>query len=160
MLIETKRLYLRKFTLDDVERNFLYSQEQSRKKGIPNEVYADMQASQKNIEDILSWYEKNDYPYVYVVALKDTDEHIGHVSLSRIKEGVEIGYAICEKHQGNGYATEIVNAFVTWGKEELSLEKIYGEVLIDNFASRKVIENAGFVFEKIDAKRNYAIYTI
>ena len=162
MLLETKRLYLRKYTLDDIEKNYLYSQEESRKKGIPNEVYADIQASRENVEFILSTYEyeKNDFPYVYAIVLKDTNEYIGHVSLSEIPEGVEIGYAICEKHQGNGYATEIVKAYVAWGKKELALEKIYGVIYPDNSASRKVLENAGFSFVKNDIACNYSIYIV
>ena len=160
MLLETERLHLRKYTLDDVEKNYLYSQEESRKKGIPNEVYADIQASKENIEFILSMYEKSDFPYVYAIVLKDTNEYIGHVSLSRIPEGIEIGYAICEKHQGKGYATEIVKAYVAWGKKELGLEKIYGEIYPDNSASRKVLENSGFSFVKTDAERNYSIYVV
>ena len=160
MLVKTERLYLRKYTLNDVEKNYLYSQEESRKKGIPNEVYADIQASKENVEFILSCYEKGGFPYVYAVILKDTEEYIGHVSLSEISEGIEIGYAICEKHQGKGYATEIVRAYVAWGKKELGLKKIYGEIYPENIASRKVLENAGFTFVKNDAERNYSIYVV
>ena len=160
MLLKTERLYLRKYTLDDVEKNYLYSQEESRKKGIPNEVYADIQASKENVEFILSCYEKSGFPYVYAVILRDTEEYIGHVSLSEIPEGIEIGYAICEKHQGKRYATEIVKAYVEWGKKELGLEKIYGEVYPDNTASKKVLENAGFTFVKNDLSRNYSIYIV
>jgi len=160
MLLETERLYLRKITLADVEKNYLYSQEESRKKGIPNEVYADMQASKENVEFILSCYDKGDYPYVYVVVLKDTDEYIGHVSLSKIPEGIEIGYAICEKHQMKGYATEIVKAYVAWGKKELALDKIYGEFYPDNMASKKVLENAGFTYVKNNTDLNLLVYVI
>ena len=160
MLLETERLYLRKYTLDDVEKNYLYSQEESRKKGIPNEVYADIHASRENVEFILSTYEKIGFPYVYTVVLKDTDEYIGHVSLSEISEGIEIGYAICEKNQGKGYATEIVKAYVAWGKKELALEKIYGVIYPDNIASRKVLENTGFSFVRNDAERDYSIYVV
>jgi RimJ/RimL family protein N-acetyltransferase len=160
IFLETERLYLRKYTIDDVEKNYLYSQEESRKTGIPNEVYADMQASRENVEFILSTYEKGGFPYVYIVALKDTDEYIGHASLSEIPEGIEIGYAICEKHQGKGFATEIVTAYAAWGKRELGLEKIYGVIYPDNTASKKVLEKAGFIFAKNDMERNYSIYVV
>jgi ribosomal-protein-alanine N-acetyltransferase len=160
MFVETEKLYLRKFTLEDVEKNYLYSQEDTRKRGIPNEVYADMQSSRKNIDFILSCYEKGDYPYVFVVALKKIDEYIGHVSLSKIPEGIEIGYAICEKHQKKGYATEIVKAFVVWGKSELGLEKIYGEINPDNAASKKVLLNVGFTLVNDDAARRFHQYVI
>jgi ribosomal-protein-alanine N-acetyltransferase len=160
MLLETERLYLRKFTLDDVEKNYLYSQEESRKKGIPNEVYDDLQSSRKIVDFIISCYEKRDYPYVFVVALKETDEYIGHVSLSKIPEGIEIGYAICEKYQKNGYATEIVKSFVVWGKSELSLDRIYGEVFPDNIASKNVLLNAGFTLVKDDATLCFHQYAV
>jgi len=160
MLLETERLYLRKFTLDDVEKTYLYSQEASRKKGIPNEVYEGIPASRKIVEYIISTYETIDFPYVYAVVLKDTDEYIGHVSLSKIPEGIEIGYAICEKHQRNGYATEIVKAYAAWGKKELGLEKIYGEFYPDNSASKKVLMNTGFTYVRNDAERNYSIYVL
>ena len=160
MLLKTERLYLRKYTLNDVEKNYLYSQEESRKKGIPNEVYADIETSRENVEFILSCYEKGGFPYVYTVVLNDTDEYIGHVSLSEFPEGIEIGYAICEKHQGKGYATEIVQAYVAWGKKELNLKKIWGFTYPENIASRKVLENAGFIFVKNDTERNYSIYVV
>ena len=53
-----------------------------------------MQASRENVEYILSCYEKGCFPCVYAVVLKDTDEYIGHVSLSEIPEGIEIGLLI------------------------------------------------------------------
>ena len=160
MLLETERLYLRKYTFEDVEKNYLYSQEESRKKGIPNEVYDDIQTSRAIVEYIISTYETVDYPYVYVVVLKETNEYIGHVSLSEIPEGIEIGYAICEKHQGKGYSTEIVKAYVAWGKKQLGLEEIYGVTYPDNSASKKVLINTGFTFLKNDLERNYCVYIL
>ena len=144
MILETQRLYLRNFTLDDVEKDYLYSQEESRKHGIPNEVYKSRRAAKKHVKAMISWHKTDDYPYVYAVCLKSTDEYIGHVGLSGFTEGIEIGYAICEKYQGRGYATEIVKAYAAWGKTELGLEKIYGLTVPDNIASQKVLLNAGF----------------
>jgi len=156
VLIETERLYLRKFTLDDVEKTYRYSQEESRKKGIPNEVYEDIQAARNNVESILSWYSQGGYPYVYAVVLKDTDEYIGHVSFSYIPRGVEIGYAICEKCQGQGYATEAVKAFAKWGKDHLGLQRIYGLTYPGNEESERVLQKTDFVFVKDDVDGEYA----
>jgi len=160
IVLESERLYLRKLTFDDAEKNYLYSQEESRKKGIPNEVYENIQKSRQNIEFIISCYEKDDYPYVFAVVIKNTNEYIGHVSFSKIPEGIEIGYAICEKHQRKGYAAEIVKAYVQWGKNELALDKIYGLTYTDNIASKKVLRNAEFKFVKDDMVRRFTIYEI
>ncbi|WP_353958623.1 GNAT family N-acetyltransferase [Sporolactobacillus laevolacticus] len=52
--------------------------------------------------------------------LKKTNTLIGHVGLSKISDGVEIGYAIGMDYQGNGYATESVGAFSIWAKNTTS----------------------------------------
>jgi len=158
ILLETERLYLRRFTLADAENDYLYSQEESRKKGIPNEVYKNRSTAWKHVQAILSWYANGDYPYVYAIALKDSGEYIGHVGLSRIAEGIEIGFAICEKHQGKGYATEAVQAYVTWGKQALGLEKIYGLAYPDNAASQRVLQKAGFALAEDITNPHFTVY--
>ena len=44
--------------------------------------------------------------------------------------------------------------------EPKRLEKIHGVTYADNTASKKVLENAGFIFVKNDIERNYCIYVI
>jgi RimJ/RimL family protein N-acetyltransferase len=71
-------------------------------------------------------------------------ELIGHVGLSPQREGVEIGYAIEAKHQGEGLATEAVRAAVGWGMRRFALDCIFGIASCDNVASCRVLERAGF----------------
>jgi len=158
-VLETQRLYLRKFTLKDVEKDYLYSQEPSRKRGIPNEVYPNKRAAKKHVKDMISWYEQ-DYPCVLAVCRKDTDEYIGHVGLSEIPQGIEVGYAICEACQGKGYATEAVKAFVAWGKTEFGLEKIYGLTVPDNIASQQVLLKAGFALDGDVKNLHYIVHSV
>ena len=69
---------------------------------------------------------------------------IGHVGLSPLDDQVEIGYAIEEKQQGNGYASQAVAAMADWGIRVLGLHEILGIVAGDNVASCKVLERCGF----------------
>lgn len=156
MELETDRLILRKFTPADVEKTYLYSREESRKLGMPNEVYESVEDAAKNVEFIISKYRGNTLPFVLAIDLKETREYIGHISLSEIKRGAEIGYAVCEKHQGKGYATEAVEKFAEWCKARYKLDTIYGLVVPENAPSRKVLEKAGFSFVKDDIDHEYA----
>lgn len=70
-----------------------------------------------------------------------TDELVGHVGSSEIKQGIE-----------TGYASEAVAAFGNWGKRESGVEDICGIVDSKNYASIKVLENAGFHLVKNDAE--------
>lgn len=156
MYLETDRLVLRKFTLSDIEKTFLYSNEATRKQGIPNEVYATRKDAENNVKFIISKYKENTLPFVLAIDLKETGEYIGHVSLSEIKRGIEIGYAVCEKHQSKGYATEAVTVFTEWCKEKYNLDTVYGLIVPENTASKRVLEKAGFSFLKDDTGHEYA----
>ena len=101
------------------------------------------------------------------IAIKETGELIGNVDLIKcrgdeILDHVNIGYQIGEKYHEKGYATEAVKAAVRWGfdrLEELDAEKkIAGDVEHENWASRKVLEKAGFTFA--EAKQYVSVYTI
>lgn len=56
---------------------------------------------------------------------------------------VEIGYDIVPAYQGQGYATEIGRAFVTWAWAQASVRHITAECLPNNFASIRVLEKLG-----------------
>jgi len=154
--IETLRLVMDEITLADTQTVFTQSLEPSRAKGIPNEVYASFEEAEKTVRFIRAHYEAGDLPYVLAIRSKATHEMVGHISLSTIKKGVEIGYAIGEKHQGRGYATEAVMAFTPVAKAKYGAEVIYGEVLPNNPASVKVLEKAGYRF--VSAGETYLSY--
>lgn len=58
---------------------------------------------------------------------------------------VEIGYGINEMFQGQGYATEAVNAAVLWALQQPGVTRVEAETEPDNRASQRVLEKCGFV---------------
>lgn len=160
-MLETNRTIIRKFTLDDIEKVFFMSQEESLKTWIPNQVYDNLDEAKEVIEYLISNYKSlptnEEALYVLGIELKETGELIGHVGLSSIDEGIEIGYAIEEKHQGKGLAKEVVTCVSKWAIDELKLDTVYGCVLKNNIASIKVLEGAGYIYIKSNETRN--IYT-
>jgi ribosomal-protein-alanine N-acetyltransferase len=162
IVIETDHLFLRHFSVDDLGKVFHMSQETGVRRWIPDQVYEDEAKAEGVIRFLSEQYVQEPNPrkapYVLGVALKDTHELIGHVGLSGTDDGVEIGYAIEEKYQGKGYATEAVRAMSDWAVSKLSLPHVLGIVAGDNKASCRVLEKAGYVFVEEKEKNAFGRY--
>jgi ribosomal-protein-alanine N-acetyltransferase len=125
---------------------FVMSQQPGLRTWIPDQVYADEQHAGDVLAYLIAQYDKPlPAPQVLGVYLPDSGELVGHVGLSAIPSGIEVGYAIDDAHQGKGLATAAVMAMADWGFQTLALSEIYGIVVRDNAASCRVLEKAGFV---------------
>jgi RimJ/RimL family protein N-acetyltransferase len=72
---------------------------------------------------------------------------VGYVSLFDVERPAghaHIAAAIAPEHQGRGYATAATRELVAYGIEELRLNKVVAGALVDNEASRAVLERVGF----------------
>ncbi|TKI91645.1 GNAT family N-acetyltransferase, partial [Bacillus wiedmannii] len=56
----------------------------------------------------------------------------------------EIGYELDDTYWGQGYATEALQAILTYGFETLQLIRIAAVVYVENKASQKLLSKAGF----------------
>lgn len=146
--IITPRLALREFELSDVAKVFTMSQERGMRTWIPDQVYADKDETRELLRYLIAHYsEPGDPargPYVLGVCLRTTGELVGHVGLSPLCGTVEIGYAIEERHQGKGFASEAVTATSSWALRRFGLTHILGIAAADNVASCRVLERAGY----------------
>ena len=152
--IETDRIVVRQLSINDSEPLFKYSQEEITKKELPDEVFSNIIETKETIKFLKSNYD-NKYPLVYGIILKVNNIIIGHIGLSEIEKGIEIGYAITTEYQNNGYVSEIIIPFINWIKNNLRIEKIYGIAKIENIASWKILENNGFILEEEVTNKNY-----
>ena len=147
MNIKTQRLEITEFTLDMVEAVHLNSLDEDNRKFNPDEVFETMEDAQGTVEFLMSVYENGDGPLVYPVLLLD-GTNVGYVQAVPMDDGKwEVGYHIAQKYAGNGYATEAVKAFLPVVMKELGIKEMLGICVVENVASVKVMENAGFVKE-------------
>ncbi|MEP7054426.1 MAG: GNAT family N-acetyltransferase [Actinomycetota bacterium] len=56
----------------------------------------------------------------------------------------EIGYSLAPDYRGAGYATEAVQGFALWATTRQEVRRLVAETLVDNLASRRVLEKSGF----------------
>ena len=64
-------------------------------------------------------------------------------------EAIEVAYTFVQGAWGKGYASEITAALVDVGFNHLKLPEIVGIVMVAHVASRRVLEKAGFGFERV-----------
>jgi [ribosomal protein S5]-alanine N-acetyltransferase len=83
---------------------------------------------------------------------RETGEMIGRGGLQYTftagLNDVEAGWAVVPERWGQGFATELAQASVEVAFEQLDLLEIVAFALPTNIASRRVMEKAGFVFER------------
>ena len=138
---------LRRFTLDDTQKLFQMSKEESLRRFLPDQVYQNYDEASNVVAFLIRSSEQihiERAPYVLGVLLNG-DELIGHVGASTIEAGIEIGYAIETKHQGCGYAQQAVSQMLRLLEVNTNIPEVYGIVDPTNEASKKVLERCGFL---------------
>ena len=143
LFLTTERLVIRELTAADAQLLYEYSRELAAREELPDEVQENLQQALETIEYMRSRYGQV-YHLVYALAEQVTGILVGHISLSEIPEGIEIGYAVSEKYQGRGYAAEAIEAFSRWAVMELGIEKLFAIIKEKNLPSRRAAEKAGY----------------
>jgi [ribosomal protein S5]-alanine N-acetyltransferase len=145
-IIETERLIIREFTLEDIPLITQYSKEETKQRELPDEIFDTLEKATRQIEMCISNYNNKNFPLPYAIVLKEKGILIGDILLCEIQEGIEIGYFMSENYQGHGYATEAIKSFIPWAKENMDIDFIYGLAREGNIASWRALESAGFIF--------------
>ena len=82
----------------------------------------------------------------YLIQLKNSENRaitVGFVQLIKREDGIDIGYTVIEKYQGNGYATKALELGIELAKKED--QRIYVQIRDDNVVSQRLAEKCGFV---------------
>lgn len=88
-----------------------------------------------------------------LLSRKDSGERVGLCGLLQrdYLDAPDIGYAILQRHSGQGYATEAAAAVLGHARDALGLARLYALTSLDNSASMRVLEKIGFSFERLIA---------
>ncbi|SMO62242.1 GNAT family N-acetyltransferase [Solitalea koreensis] len=147
-LINTPRLQLREFCINDAENIFILNSDPEVTRFTGDKEFKSL-AESKNFIKTYTHYRKYGFGR-WNVELKSTSEYLGWCGLKyipRLKE-VDLGYRFMYKHWGKGYATESSIACLNYGFCQLGFEKIVGRAMKVNSASINVLKKVGMCFEK------------
>ena len=172
-VIETNRLILRKFTIDDVENVYNnWTSDVKANEFLSWNIHENKEVTLEEVKKILKEYE-DPYVFNWVVELKETKEIIGNIKTAKIKVNgdiCEIGFCYGSKFWGNGYGAEALKEVLKFLIKEVGFRLVEGWCTSDNPASEKVMINAGMQKEAVLRKRkinkvtkmisDYIIYSI
>jgi len=165
--LETRRLNLRAITVGDLDSlKLLYHDEMTypylkrkmmREEKKPHLLF---RGHKQSIEEInkIRWG----------ISLKTDNVLIGEISLYNIEEwnSGTVGYRLRHEFWNNGYVTEALMELVEYAFQTMGLVRLEATVVVENFASIRVLEKCGFIKEKLmqnekfgDTYCDYYLYT-
>ncbi len=151
IVIETQRLILRKFTIDDAAfmLELLNTPDWLRFIGDRN-VRTLEEAEQYLLNGNIRSYQEYGFGF-YVVVIKETQESIGICGIVKREglEDVDIGFAFFQQFMGKGYGYESASAVLNHALNDLKIKRIVAIVDPKNEISIGLIKKIGLQFEKM-----------
>lgn len=149
--LETPRLYLREFTIEDAQLLIDLNSNPNVTRYTGDGPVKDIEEAKRILTDIIFPQYKNKMGR-WAVHLKSNDEFIGWCGLKFIAEEneIDLGYRFYENYWGKGYASESAKAVLEYGVNTLKLKNIIARAAKDNAASINVIKKLGMVYLKED----------
>ena len=143
--METPRLYLRPFLLDDAPEIF-------RLNGNPEVMrFLGKREVYTSVEEARSWLESyleraKSLPYArWAVIRKEDGAWLGWCGLKLHPDGeTDLGFRFHEAYWGRGYATEAGKAWLERGFKEFNLPRMVAQTTSENLGSQRVITKLGF----------------
>lgn len=149
-ILETDRLLLRPFYREDAEAVFTcWESDPDVAKYMFWTSHNDIQKTKEWISFELEQITSDNW-FRWAVILKDTNELMG-TGLIYFEEEYnlfEIGYNFGKQYWGKGYATETMQAIISFAKDTLGVKEFVGRYAKGNSASGNVMKKLGFVYCK------------
>nr|WP_312576046.1 GNAT family N-acetyltransferase [Sedimentibacter sp.] len=149
--IETKRFLLRKFNkndISDIYNNWTSDIEAAKYNAW--KVHDSENVTRGYLAEWINLYQKSNY-YHWAIADKTTDEVIGSISVSNIKDRkryCEVGYTVARKHWNQGIATEVLIELINYLTNTVGFVNVRALHDVRNKASGRVMEKSGMVYIK------------
>lgn len=153
-IIETGRLVLRGFTLEDAEDLYEYAKNPNVGPHGGWRPHESIFESRQIIKELfLQKY------HIWAMVDKKSEKVVGSIGyeedMKRPETGcMELGYAMAEDFWGYGMMTEAAKAVINYGFSVINLPLISIYHNPTNYRSRRVIEKCGFHFEGVMRKAN------
>lgn len=156
--LETDRLILRKFNLDDAEAMFKnWASDEEVTKYLMWPAHKNLEVSKGYITSLIETYQ-NLNKYDWAIELKEIGEVIGSIGIVRCNEEiacVEIGYCIARQWWNKGITSEAFLLIVKFLMEELEVNRIESRHDPRNMNSGRVMMKCGLQYEGTHRKSDF-----
>ena len=146
--IETERLLLRRWTMQDMPGFLLFAADPEVMMAAGSKPVLSPQEARLELERTVA------DPYAFAITLKGTGEIVGKIKYQADDcryqvNSVSIGYELARRYWGNGYMTEALRGMVRHAFGAMRMDVVGIHHFTCNQKSRRVIERAGFIFEGV-----------
>lgn len=147
--IETERLILRKFTMEDAENVYNnWASDDDVSRYVRWSTHKSIEETYEYLRNVLDKYEKN-VDFEWGITLKSTGELIGAMAAFASEDGrYEVGYNIAKKHWRNGYTTEALKGVMNYLINDVGIKHFICSHAKLNPASGAVMRKVGFKYAK------------
>ena len=148
--IETDRLLLRMFTLDDLDDlSRIYADADVMRYLSGHPLTREESAGWLNY--FLKGWESYGFGW-WALVLKERNELIGHCGLQfiHVLPEIEVTYGLAKAYWRMGFASEAARACLRYGFEQLKLDRIYALAEPGNIGSTRVMERVGMKYDKTE----------
>lgn len=150
-ILETERLVLRQFSVEDADFILRLLNEPSFIRNIGDRGVRTLEDARSYILRVpIASYERNGFG-LYLVILKESGESVGMCGLIKREEleDVDIGYAFLPEYWSKGYAVESALAVKEYARDVIGLKRLVAITDPENQGSIRVLEKIGLRFEKM-----------
>lgn len=150
-MLETERLFIRPFTLDDLPRMIEMRSEAEVSKYLGGAKLQNPEKITARMNVYLDCYEKYGFG-VCATIWKETGEMIGWSGLMPLDwtTEIEVGYGMIKRFWGQGIGSEAAKAWLDFGFNVKKLKRIVAVAYPENTGSRRIMEKLGMKYEKIE----------
>lgn len=157
--IDTNRLLLRRFNLNDVQSAFNnWTSDIKVTKFLRWPTHSDIEVTGRVLKDWIEKYEDKTF-YLWAIVLKEIDEPIGSISVVGMNERtnmIHIGYCIGSRWWNKGYTSEAFSSIIPFFFNEVKAQRIESQHDPDNPNSGKVMKKCGLLFEGVLRKADWS----
>jgi RimJ/RimL family protein N-acetyltransferase len=145
IFLETSRLTLRRFSVDDVDNLFDLNNDPEVMRYINGgQPTPRAEICSKIIPFHLGGYQRSDRFGTWAAQVKPTGEFLGWFHFRPGPgEGIDLGYRLRRAVWNQGYATEGSRALIRKGFTRLGVQRVFAHTMAGNAASRRVLEKSG-----------------
>jgi putative acetyltransferase len=149
-VLETERLILRKWNLEDLEDFYEYARNPNVGPNAGWEPHKDKESSENILKNFV------DQEEVWAIVYKENGKAIGSIGMHEDRRRADvsasirvkmIGYVLSEEYWGKGIMSEACKAVVKYAFDEAKLELLTIFHYPFNIRSKRVIEKCGFRYE-------------